>query len=67
MRWPGRAQPATPARPYTLFSQGGYGRDLDLYIDPQGRLSARIALAPDQILLVQAQEALAADQDPRYE
>jgi hypothetical protein len=28
---------------YTLFSQGGYQRDMDLYIDGQGRLSADIA------------------------
>jgi hypothetical protein len=28
---------------YTLFSQGGYLRDLDLFIDGQGRLSANIA------------------------
>lgn len=28
---------------YTLFSQGGYRRDLDLYVDSRGRLAALIA------------------------
>lgn len=31
-----------PARAHTLFCQGGYQRDLDLFIDAQGRLAARI-------------------------
>ncbi len=31
-----------PGSIYTLFSQGGYLRDMDLFIDAQGRLAARI-------------------------
>lgn len=36
---------------YTLFSQGGYMRDLDLFIDSQGRLAARIATPAGPVTL----------------
>jgi hypothetical protein len=35
-------QPGEARRSYTIFSQGGYRRDLDLWVDPEGRLAARI-------------------------
>ena len=34
---------AQQKEPYTLFCQGGYLRDFDLFIDPQGHLAARLA------------------------
>ena len=46
---------------YTLFSQGGYLRDLDLFIDPQGRLAARIA-CQDQTIQLRASDPLTPNQ-----
>ena len=36
-------RPEGPPRDYTLFSQGGFQRDFDLFINSQGRLAARLA------------------------
>lgn len=40
-----------PVQAYTLFSQGGYLRDLDIFIDQQGRLSADIATKDGPVAL----------------
>ncbi len=41
--------------PYTLFCQGGYLRDFDLFIDPRGHLAARLATARGPLELRSAQ------------
>ncbi len=41
--------------PYTLFCQGGYLRDFDLFIDPQGHLAARLATVQGRLELRSAQ------------
>lgn len=38
-------QPSAPGQVATLFCQGGHGQELDLFIDAQGHLSARLATA----------------------
>lgn len=48
----GKGQSATA---HTLFSQGGYLRDLDLYLDAHGRLSARIQTKAGPLTLAAAQ------------
>ena len=40
------------ASDFTLFSQGGYQRDLDVFIDSQGRLAARITTKAGPVSLV---------------
>ena len=37
-------QPSGEGRVYTLFSQGGYGRDFDLFIDEKGHLAAKVVV-----------------------
>jgi len=44
-------QPQGPPREQALFSRGGYGRALELFLDPQGRLGARIDTTQGQVLL----------------
>ena len=44
-------------RIYTLFSQGGYLRDLDIFIDLQGRPGALVATAAGPLRLVGTQPA----------
>ena len=36
-------RPEGPPRDYTIFSQGGYQNDFDLFINSQGKLAARLA------------------------
>ena len=43
--------PQSGPRDYTLFSQGGYLRDMDLFIDPGGRLAARITTRNGELAL----------------
>lgn len=49
-------QPQGQNQEQTLFSQGGYGRALELFLDPQGRLGARLdtAQGPVQVLAATA-------------
>lgn len=44
-------QPQGPPREQALFSRGGYGRTLEIYLDSQGRPCARIDTAQGQVLL----------------
>jgi hypothetical protein len=50
--WQPAQNSGVQAHAYTIFSQGGYGRDFDLFIDPQGRLAARIATQAGPLNLV---------------
>lgn len=44
-------KPSGGSRNQTLFSQGGYGRDMDLYIDRNSRLSGTIATGQGMLSL----------------
>lgn len=50
-------QPSGPGQVATIFCQGGYGQELDLFIDAQGRLAGRLASAAG-LVSAQATEAL---------
>jgi hypothetical protein len=54
-------QPSGPGQVATIFCQGGYGQELDLFIDAKGRLAGRLAIAGG-LVSAQAQEPLSQGQ-----
>ena len=55
-------RPSGEPRPAALFSQGGYLAELEMYIDAEGRLAARLRDDSGRLISVAAQRPLAAQQ-----
>lgn len=54
-------RPAESRQEAALFSQGGYLRDLDLYLDPRGRLGLRMAMGQGELNLLSEKELTAGE------
>lgn len=55
-------RPKGPREPSTLFAQGGYRRELELFLDAGGRLAARLATEDGRTVRLHAEQPISLNQ-----